>query len=175
MQKPRISIVVAIGKNRELGKDNQLLWHIPEDMKRFKTLTLGHPVIMGRKTFESILSILGKPLPGRTNIVVTRDPSALQEKLAQFASDSFIVTSSLEEALAKAREIDDEEIHIGGGAELYNQALPFADRLYLTLVDDTQDADTFFPEYESAFTKQVGEKEEHEQEGLKYTWVTLER
>ncbi len=166
MQKPRISIVVAIGKNRELGKDGKLLWHIPEDLKRFKALTLGHPVVMGRKTFESIVAILGKPLPGRTNIVVTRDPN--------YSYEGVLVFHSLEEALAKARELDQEEIHIGGGADLYKQALPFVDRLYLTLIDDTKDADTFFPEYEAAFTKKISE-EAHEHEGLKYTWVTLER
>jgi dihydrofolate reductase len=166
MQKPRISIVVAIGKNRELGKDGQLLWHIPEDMKRFKALTLGHPVVMGRKTFESIIAILGKPLPGRTNIVVTRDPS--------WQYESVLVCHSLEDAIVKARELDQEEIHIGGGADLYAQALPFVDRLYLTLIDDEKDADTFFPEYEKEFTKKISE-EQHEHEGLKYTWVTLER
>lgn len=174
MQKPRVSIVVAVGQNRELGKDGKLLWHIPEDLKRFKQLTLGHPVIMGRKTFESIIAILGKPLPGRTNIVVTRSSIAVGTGDPRFAFDNVVVTNSLEEALAKARELDQEEIHIGGGAELYKQALPFVDRLYLTLIDDTKDADTFFPEYESEFTKKISE-EEHEHEGLTYTWVTLER
>ena len=166
MQKPRISIVVAIGKNRELGLGGKLLWHIPEDMKRFKALTLGHPVVMGRKTFESIITILGKPLPGRTNIVVTRD--------AQWNYEGVVVVHSLEEGLEKARELDTEEIHIGGGAELYKQALPFVDRLYLTLVDDTKEADSFFPEYETEFTKKISE-ESHEYEGLRYSWVTLER
>lgn len=161
--------MVAIGKNRELGKGGKLLWHIPEDMKRFKALTLGHPVIMGRKTFESIIAILGKPLPGRTNIVVTRSSTTLGA-----GDPNVIVTHSLEEALAKARELDSEEIHIGGGAELYAQALPFVDRLYLTLIDDTKDADTFFPPYESEFTKKISE-EHREHEGLKYTWVDLER
>lgn len=167
MQKPRVSIVVALGKNRELGKEGKLLWHIPEDLKRFRTLTLGHPVIMGRKTFESIVAIIGKPLPGRTNIVVTRDET--------WQYEGALVFHSLEEALAKAGELDQEEIHIGGGADLYAQALPFVDRLYLTLIDDTKDADTFFPAYETEFTKQVGEKETLEFEGLKYERVILER
>jgi len=166
MQKPHISIVVAVGKNRELGLGGKLLWYIPEDLKRFKTFTLGHPVIMGRKTFESIIAILGKPLPGRTNIVVTRDQN--------WSYEGALVSHSLDEALAKARELDQEEIHIGGGAELYTQALPFVDRLYLTLIDDEKEADTFFPEYEKEFTKKIAE-ESHEHEGLKYTWVTLER
>ena len=73
MQQPRVSIVVAIGKNGAIGKDGKLPWHIPEDLKRFKALTMGHPVVMGRKTFDSIVAVLGKPLPGRTNIVITRD------------------------------------------------------------------------------------------------------
>ncbi|OGC88788.1 hypothetical protein A2419_03490 [Candidatus Adlerbacteria bacterium RIFOXYC1_FULL_48_26] len=166
MQKPYISIVVAVGKNRELGLGGKLLWHIPEDLKRFKALTLGHPVVMGRKTFESIVAILGKPLPGRTNIVITRDTN--------WSYEGVLVFHSLEEALAKARELDQEEIHIGGGADLYAQALPFVDRLYLTLIDDTKEADTFFPGYESEFTKEIS-REQHEHEGLKYTWVTLER
>jgi len=166
MQKPRVSIVVAIGKNRELGLEGKLLWHIPEDSKRFKALTLGHPVVMGRKTFESIVAILGNPLPGRTNIVVTRD--------ANYAYEGVVIVHSLEEGLEKARELDQEEIHIGGGADLYKQALPFVDRLYLTLIDDTKEADTFFPEYEAAFTQKISE-EHHEHEGLKYTWITLER
>ncbi len=166
MQKPRVAIVVAIGKNRELGKNNQLLWHIKDDLKRFKELTLGHPVIMGRKTFESIVAILGKPLPGRTNIVVTRDQD--------WSHEGVLVFHTLEEALAKARELDSEEIHIGGGAELYNQALPFVDRLYLTLIDDSKEADTFFPEYEKEFTKEIS-NEKRELDGLAYSWVTLER
>ncbi len=166
MQKPHISITVAIGKNRELGMAGKLLWHIPEDLKRFKALTLGHPVVMGRKTFESIIAILGKPLPGRTNIVVTRDQN--------WQYEGVIVCHSLEDAIVKARELDQEEIHIGGGADLYAQALPFVDRLYLTLIDDEKEADTFFPEYEKEFTNKISE-ESHEHEGLKYTWVTLER
>ena len=162
----RVSIVVAIGRNRELGLDGKLLWHIPEDLKRFKALTLGHPVVMGRKTFESIVAILGKPLPGRTNIVVTRDTN--------YTYEGVIVVHSLEEGLEKAHELDQEEIHIGGGAELYKQALPFVDRLYLTLIDDTKEADTFFPEYEQEFVNKISE-ESHEHEGLKYSWVTLEK
>jgi len=129
-------MIAAVGRNRELGRGNELLWHIPEDLKRFKALTLGHPVIMGRKTFESI----GKPLPGRTNLVVSR--SAL----------------SLEDALAQAKKLDKEEVFIIGGAQIYEQALPYADRLYLTLIEDTKEADAFFPEYEKLFTKKVSGK-----------------
>ena len=162
----RVSIVVAIGKNREIGNAGELLWHIPEDLKRFKALTLGHPVIMGRKTFESIVALLGKPLPGRTNIVITRDPS--------WHHPEVITTHSLEEALGRARELDQEEIHIGGGAQLYEQALPFVDRLYLTLIDDEKVADTYFPPYEEAFTHKLSE-ELHTHGDLSYRWTTLER
>ena len=142
--KAKVVIVAAISrKTRALGNKNKLLWHIPQDLKRFKEKTLGHPVIMGRKTFESIVAILGKPLPNRTNIVVTRNQ--------HFSYGGVVVTSSLEDALKEAEKLNPAEIHIGGGAELYKQALPFVDELYLTLVDDEPEADTFFPEFENEF------------------------
>jgi dihydrofolate reductase len=166
-----ISIVAAIGNNRVLGKNNQLLWHIPDDLKRFKQLTLGHPVIMGRKTFESILSVLGKPLPGRTNIVVTR-----QEYRGRFSVEEGVVrVDSIPDAIEKAKQAPGgEEIIIGGGGEIYRQALPFVDKLYLTLIEDEKEGDSFFPEYESEFTK-VTFEELREYEGLKYRWIDLER
>lgn len=170
MQHPRISIVVAMGAgrlhNRVIGKDNKLLWHIPDDLKRFKQLTLGHPVIMGRKTFESIVSILGKALPGRTNIVVTRD--------TDWKFDGVVVAHSLEDALTKAKEIDGEEIFIGGGSQIYAQALPYVDRLYLTLIDDDKEGDTLFPSYEKEFTKVISE-ESRDWNGLRYRWLDVER
>lgn len=139
-----IVIVAAISrKTRALGNKNELLWHIPEDLKHFKEKTLGHPVIMGRKTFESIVAILGKPLPNRINIVVTRN--------LNFSYEGVHVASSLETALQEASKLNPTEIHIGGGAELYKQALPFVDELCLTLVDDEPEADTFFPEFEKEF------------------------
>src|ERR1700688_558975 len=128
MAKPTISIVAAMGRNREIGKGNQLLWHIPGDLKRFKQLTMGHPVIMGRKTFESIVSKLGKPLPGRTNIVISRDKN--------WSYKGAVIAHSLEEAFSKASNTDSEEVFIGGGSQIYEQALPHVDRLYLTLIDD---------------------------------------
>jgi dihydrofolate reductase len=167
MKTPRICIVVAMGKDRELGKEGKLLWHIPDDLKRFKMLTRGHPIIFGRKTFESVLGYnKGKPLPERTNIVVTRDPS--------YQYEGAIVVQSLEEALAKAKALDPEEIHIGGGAQIYEQVLPQTDKLFLTLIDDDKEADTFFPVYETQFTKKTLD-EPHEWNGLKYRWVDLER
>lgn len=166
----KVCIVAALSAHdRGIGKDNELLWHIPEDMKRFKRLTVGHPVIMGRKTYESIIDILGKPLPERTNIVVTRDASYTP------TFPNVLVAHTLEEALKKAREIDPEEIHIGGGSELYRQALPSVTHLYLTLIDDKKEADTFFPEYEKEFTRETFREERETKKGLNYTWVNLER
>lgn len=133
-----ISIIAAIGKNRELGKDNRLLWHIPEDMKRFKELTTDNVVIMGRKTYDSLPDKY-KPLPKRVNIVVTRDQSYLPE--------GAFVAHSMEEAIEKAREFR-KEIFIIGGAQIYELGMKYADRLYLTLVDkDYPFADAFFPAY----------------------------
>ncbi len=165
-KKAKVVIVVAIGKNRELGKDGKLLWHIPDDLKRFKEQTKGHPVVMGRKTFESIVSYIGKPLPERPNIVISRDEA--------WTYPGVTVVRSLESALEIAHTLDEDEIHIGGGANVYEQVLPQVDELRLTLVEDEQDADTFFPPFEMEFTKETF-REEHEHDGLKYTWVNLTR
>lgn len=166
----RISIVVALGRdgthNRAIGKDNHLLWHIPDDLKRFKELTWGHPVIMGRKTWESIPP-KHRPFPGRTNIVLTRDTS--------YEAPGALVVHSLHEALEEARRAPGaEEIHIGGGTELYREILPQVNRLYLTLIDDEKESDTSFPEYEQEFTNILSE-EDREWNGIRYRWVTLER
>ena len=127
---------------------------------------MGHPVIMGRKTFESILSYIKGPLPGRTNIVITRDPS--------WKYEGVIVVKTPEEGIEKAKELDSEEIHIGGGAQIYEQALPLIDKLYVTLIDAEGDADTFFPPYMEQFKKKVFE-EAHEWNGIKYRFMDLER
>lgn len=150
-----LSIIAGIGDNRELGKNNTLLWHIPEDMKRFKTLTTGHTVIMGRKTYESI----GKPLPNRTNIVITSEK--------EFLAPGCIIAHSLDEAIQKSH---DTETFIIGGASVYAQALPIADKLYLTKVKGTFDADTFFPDY-SRFSNVVSKVEKHDD---RYTYTFLE-
>lgn len=163
----RISMIAAIGKNRELGKGNELVWRIPDDLKRVRALTMGHPLVMGRKTFDSIVSAVGHPLPGRTNIVVTRDPN--------WQYDGITVVHSVEEGIEAARRAQgSDEIFIFGGAQIYEAALPHANTLHLTLIDGTKDADSFFPPYESEFTKIVAE-EAHEHEGLKYRFVDLER
>ena len=116
---------------------------------------------MGRKTFESI----GRPLPGRPNIIITRDKS--------FEAEGCLVTHSIEDAFEEAKDLDDEEVFIIGGGEIYKQAMPYVDKLYLTLIHGEKDSDVFFPDY-SEFTKDTF-REEHEYEGLKYTWVDLER
>lgn len=162
MQGPKVSMIAAIGRDRGLGYQGQLLWRIPEDLKRFKALTTGHPVIMGRTTFDSI----GRPLPNRTNIVVTRN--------ADWSHEGVTVAHSLEEALEKAREAGPSEIFIIGGAQIYAEALPYSNKLYLTLIDDQKPADVFFPEYKD-FTKEVFREEHGAPDGLKYTWVDLEK
>lgn len=139
----RISLIAAIGRNRELGKGGELLWHIPEDMRRFKKLTTGHPVIMGRKTWESLPEKF-RPLPERTNIVVTR-------QIGYEATGATVVDGLSDAFLAAENASGADETFIIGGGELYAAALPYATRLYLTLVDDTADADTFFPPYENDF------------------------
>lgn len=162
-----VTAIAAIGRNRELGKGNDLLWKIPDDLKRFKELSKGHPIILGRKTFESIVAILGKPLPGRTNIVVTRD--------ADWRYEGAVVATSIEDALEKAKLAPgSEEIIIGGGAQIYEQALPYTDILRLTLIDDAKDADSFFPAYEKECMNQTF-KENREWNGLKYRWVDFDR
>lgn len=171
MEKSTVAAVVAIGRNRELGKGNRLLWRIPSDVQRFRDLTRGHPLIMGRKTFESILSYRGTPLPDRTNIVITRDRAY---DVSQYG-DEVVVAHSLEEALDIAKDKPgSEEIHIGGGAALYQEAMPHITKLYLTLIDGSKEADTFFPPYEQDFTKKVFE-EAHEWEGIRYRYVDLVR
>ncbi len=164
MTNPKISIVVGIiEKTRAIGRGSDLLVRISDDLKRFKSLTTGHAVIMGRKTYESI----GRPLPNRTNIVITRNPD--------FKPEGVIMCGSLEEALAKAREIENEEIFVMGGGEIYKQALPFTDKIYLTLFKTEAEGDIFFPDY-SEFTKETfRENRKDEKTGIEYVWIDLER
>lgn len=168
-KEPPVVIVAAMSRlDRGIGYKNDLLWHIPDDLKRFKELTSGHPIIMGRKTFESILNILGKPLPNRTNIVVTRDASYT------YNHDSVKVAHSLDEAFKLARAKNPKEIHIGGGAEMYRQALPFTSKLRVTWVDDRQQSDTFFPAFENEF-KITETHEPREHKDLRYQWIDYSR
>lgn len=161
-KKPVVSAIAAISeKDRGLGHGNDLIWKIPADLKHFKDITFGHPIVMGRKNFESI----GRALPGRMNIIVTRDLA--------YRAENCIVVHSIPEAIEKASLLDQEEIFIIGGGEIYTQALPLTNRLYLTLIHANKPADVFFPDY-SEFTKVVSE-EKGEHDGTAYTFVTLER
>ena len=165
--KGSISIVAALSaERRAVGNKDTLLWHLPDDLKRFKEITLGHPIILGRKTFDSIVNMLGKPLPGRVNIVVTRN--------TEWSYPGVMVVHSLDEAVEKARALDSEEIFIGGGPEIWRLAMPLVDTLYLTLVDDEPGADAFFPEFENEFTE-VSKEKPREENGISYTWVTYKR
>ena len=159
-----ISLIAAIGGGkRVIGKNGNLPWHIKEDMEHFKQTTMGHVVIMGRKTFESI----GAPLPKRTNIVITRN--------IDFSHEGVVVAYSFEDALEKAQERAKikKEIFVIGGSEIYKEALPHADKLYLTLIDGDFDGDTFFPDI-SGFGEVVSE--EHFSNGrYSFSFAEIER
>ncbi len=162
-----VVIVVGMGhKTRVIGKDNMLLWHVSEDLKRFKELTIKHPIIMGRKTFESVLKILGKPLPGRTNIVITRN--------TEYEAEGATVATSLQDALQIATKENPAEIHIGGGAEIYKQALPLVDRIHATYFFDEKEGDAIFPEFENEF-EIIQKHSKSECKGLEYQWVDYVR
>lgn len=162
----RISAIAAIGaRTRVLGKDNDLVWDIPADLERFRNMTREHPIIMGRKTWES-LPAERRPLPKRTNIVVTRN--------AAYDAPGAIVVSSVEAAIEEAKNAPGaDEIFIIGGSGIFKDALPYTDRLILTLVDDDAPGDVHFPEYPE-FTKIV-EQEKHPEHTPPYEYVTLEK
>lgn len=128
-----LSLIVCMDANRVIGKDNELIWHLPEDLKYFRKTTSGHSVIMGRKTFESI----GRPLPKRTNYIITRDKN--------FSAEGCIVINNINDIL---NNNTNEEIFIIGGAEIYKLFLPFADKLYITEIESEFEGDTFFPEFD---------------------------
>ncbi len=168
MNKQRVSIIVAMDEERGIGKNNDLLFRIPDDAKRVRTLTSGHPLVMGRKTFAS----LGRLLPNRSHIVVTRDPNSV--KTLSYQPDA--VVSSVQEGIEKAKEFPGaDEIFIFGGGQIYKETIEqdLVDRLYLTIVTGRYDADAFFPKYPQ-FTKII-EKEEREADGYKYTFLTVEK
>jgi len=157
-----VSIIVAIGENFAIGKNNQLLWHMPNDLKHFKDVTSGRTIIMGRKTFDSV----GKPLPRRRNIVVTRQDITIP---------GCEVVKSIEEGLALCK--GEDEVFIGGGAEIYKLAMHLTDRIYLTIIHKSFDADTFFPEIDKSEWKEVKREdfEPDEKNPLPYSFITLER
>lgn len=138
-----LSIIVAAAENNVIGRNNQLPWHLPADLKYFKQITMGKPIIMGRKTYASI----GRPLPGRTNIVITRQ--------ADFKPEGVMVVSSVEAAIGACRQLEVDEAFITGGAEIFRQALPFAQRIYLTRVQAQVEGDTYFPSLDPAHWRRV--------------------
>lgn len=139
-----VTIIVAMGQNNEIGFENQLLWHLPKDLKHFKELTSGHPIIMGRKTYESI----GKALPNRTNIVISRKENWFEEGI--------LIVGNIKEAVKFAQKID-ENIFIIGGGKIYEQTIDMADRLEITLVKTNLEADTFFPKIDESIWKKTDE------------------
>lgn len=157
-----LNIIVAMATNNGIGKNNQLLWHIPADLKHFKQITSGHTVIMGRKTYDSI----GKPLPNRRNIVITRQPLSI---------NGCEVMNSVQEALENCT--DNEEVFIIGGAEIYRQTLPLVNTLYLTLVHQDFEADTHFPQIKADEWQEIS-RENHqpdEKNKFSYSFITFRR
>lgn len=160
----QISMIAAMAKNRVIGKGNDMPWHLPADLKYFKKVTLGKPVIMGRNTYESI----GMLLPGRKNIIITRNPA--------YAVEGATTANSIESAIETCGDV--EEVMIIGGGTIYQQALNLANKLYLTYIDLDVEGDTFFPDYESAGTWKVECTETHEADNknkYRYEFVTLVR
>ena len=163
MSTPRLSLIAALAKNRVIGIENRLPWKLPEDLAHFKALTLGHPIVMGRKTFES----LGRPLTGRRNIVITRNPD--------YPAVGCEIAVSIADAIALCAETD--EIFFIGGAALYKQVLPLVDRLYLTEVHTHAQGDAWFPDYDrNAFSEVSRESHTGEKgDALRFDFVVYER
>jgi dihydrofolate reductase len=156
----QLTLVVAMDAQRGIGVDNQLPWHLPEDLAHFKRVTLGHPIIMGRKTFESI----GRPLPKRRNIVVTRN--------ADWSHEGVEVAGSLQDAIALA---GDEPASIIGGAQIFGASMALADRMIVTHIDSVYRCDTFFPEIDASVWT-VAAREDHQSgDGVAFSFVTYER
>jgi dihydrofolate reductase len=157
-----ISIIAAVADNNVIGGNNKLLWRLPADLKRFKQLTLGHPVIMGRKTFESI----GKPLPGRENVVITRNPD--------FKAEGITIVRSLDEVLKK---FSGQDVFIIGGAEIYAQSMSLADKIFLTRIYQLFEGDSFFPAIDERIWKVKREEmhEPDEKNPYRYAFIDYER
>jgi len=155
-----IILIVAMARDRVIGRDNKMPWHIPEELKLFKKTTMGHPMIMGRKTFES----LGKPLPGRRHIVVSRNPN--------YIPAGGELAGSMEEAVQLCR--DAEKVFVIGGAEIFSHSLPLADTILLTEIDIDVDGDVFFPQF-SALEFQEAGRVEHPEASIPFTVVTYRR
>ena len=154
-----IAAVVAIAENGVIGRDNQLIWHLPADLKHFKNCTMGHPMVMGRKTFDSI----GKALPGRTTIIVTRDKNYP-------APENCLVANSVQEALEMGNKLDPEQVSVIGGEQIFAQTLHQTDRIYLTRVHHTFEGDTYFPEINEAEWQEIERQNFEPDEKNKYAY-----
>ncbi|MDR4888608.1 dihydrofolate reductase [Fredinandcohnia sp. QZ13] len=159
-----ISLLLAMDKNQLIGKDNDLPWRLPADLAYFKRVTMGHPIIMGRKTYDSI----GRPLPGRENIIVTRDTS--------YKAEGCKVIHSIDE-IVKMSEETEQELFVIGGAEIFKEILPYSDRLYITEIDEEFEGDTYFPAFDKAewqvISKEKGIKDE--KNPYEYTFLVYEK
>jgi dihydrofolate reductase len=153
-----ITLIAACSKNRVIGKDNQLIWHVPGDLKRFKELTSGHTILMGRKTFESI----GKPLPNRRNVILTRDKN--------FTAEGCLVYNDLKEVL----ELFKNDLFVIGGEEIYRQTIGYADFIELTLIHKKYEGDAFFPEIPDWFHEIKGKRQDLECDEFKWSYITYE-
>ena len=159
-----VSIIAALSDNNVIGRDNRLPWHVSADLKRFKALTVGHHLLVGRKTFESF----DQPLPGRTVVVITRDRN--------FAADGVLTAPSVERAIELARL--DSEVFIGGGAQIFEQTIPRADRMYLTRIHAEIEGDTFFPDFDDVTEWILIDVEHHEADeknDYPYSFLNYER
>ncbi len=157
----KLSLIVAIANNGVIGIDNTLPWHLPEDLKRFKALTMGHHIIMGRKTYDS----LGRLLPGRTTVIVTRN--------ADYQVEGALIAHSLEQAIALCG--NDDEVFLIGGAELYQAGLSLADKLYITEIDLEVAGDAHFPQINHAQWQETAREAHVSEKGLKFSYVTYQR
>jgi dihydrofolate reductase len=158
----RVTLIAAAAENNVIGADGRIPWHLSADLQRFKRLTMGHPIIMGRKTWESI----GRPLPGRVNVVITRRED--------YKAPGAVIVNGLEDALRHVQRAGHPEAFVIGGGDIYRLALPHADRVELTRVHTRVDGDARFPELDETEWREVV-REAHEGEGLAYTFLTLER
>lgn len=155
----RIAMIAAMANNRVIGKDNQMPWHLPEDLRHFKAMTMDKPIVMGRKTFESI----GRPLPGRQNIVISRQ--------THFTAPGITVVDSIDAAIKSAKQCD--ELVIIGGGQLYSTMLPKAERLYLTEINLNVEGDTFFPAWDDGSWYEESRVVEKNSDGLEYSFINL--
>lgn len=156
-----LSLIVAVARNRVIGANNALPWHLPEDLKRFRALTTGHHIIMGRKTYES----LNRLLPGRTTVIVSRSRG--------YAVAGALSATSLPQAIALCG--DDDEIFVIGGAELFREGLQLADKLYITEINASFDGDVFFPEFDPAIWRKSAPEQHVGAQGLHFSYITYQR